>query len=183
MHSEWDFFYCFGNFNTKQFAEKLNEILMRNTDAINIMMLNLLDSHDTYRFITQSKSRDKLKSALALLFMFVGAPCIYYGTEIALEGNFDPDSRRCMDWDRVGKESDVSTLVNELAKIKTSGALSDAKIKITENDGLIIVERNGYKLALNGQRPVEYKSKNVILSNNYSGGELKADAFVLEKLN
>ena len=176
-------FYCFGNFNTKQFAEKLNEILMRNTDAINIMMLNLLDSHDTYRFITQSKSRDKLKSALALLFMFVGAPCIYYGTEIALEGNFDPDSRRCMDWDRVGKESDVSTLVNELAKIKTSGALSDAKIKITENDGLIIVERNGYKLALNGQRPVEYKSKNVILSNNYSGGELKADAFVLEKLN
>ena len=176
-------FYCFGNFNTEQFADKLNEILMRNTDAINIMMLNLLDSHDTYRFITQSKSRDKLKSALALLFMFVGAPCIYYGTEIALEGNFDPDSRRCMDWDRVGKESDVSTLVNELAKIKTSGALSDAKIKITENDGLIIVERNGYKLALNGQRPVEYKSKNVILSNNYSGGELKADAFVLEKLN
>ena len=77
----------------------------------------------------------------------------------------------------------MSTLVNELAKIKTSGALSDAKIKITENDGLIIVERNGYKLALNGQRPVEYKSKNVILSNNYSGGELKADAFVLEKLN
>lgn len=176
-------FYCLGNFNTKQFAEKLNEILMRNIDAINIMMLNLLDSHDTYRFITQSKSRDKLKSALALLFMFVGAPCIYYGTEIALEGNFDPDSRRCMEWDRVGKENDVSTLVNELAKIKTSGALSDAKIKITENDGLIIVERNGYKLALNGQRPVEYKSKNVILSNNYSGGELKADAFVLEKLN
>lgn len=176
-------FYCLGNFSTQQFADKLNEILMRNTDAVNIMMLNLLDSHDTYRFITQSKSRDKLKSALALLFMFVGAPCIYYGTEIALEGNFDPDSRRCMDWDRVGKESDVSTLVNELAKIKTSGALSDAKIKITENDGLIIVERNGYKLALNGQRPVEYKSKNVILSNNYSGGELKADAFVLEKLN
>ena len=174
-------FYCCGNFNTTQFAEKLNEILMRNTDAINIMMLNLLASHDTYIFITQSKSRDKLKSALALLFMFVGAPCIYYGTEIALEGNFDPDSRRCMDWDRVGKESDVSTLVNELAKIKTSGELSDAKIKITENDGLIIVERNGYKLALNGQKPVEYKSKNVILSNNYSGGELKADAFVLEK--
>ena len=42
-------FYCFGNFGTQQFADKLNEILMRNTDAVNIMMLNLLDSHDTYK--------------------------------------------------------------------------------------------------------------------------------------
>lgn len=173
-------FYCFGNFNTEQFADKLNEILMRNTDAINIMMLNLLDSHDTYRFITQSKSRDKLKSALALLFMFVGAPCIYYGTEIALEGNFDPDSRRCMEWDRVKSDCDVSALVRKLAELKTGGGLSDAKIKITENDGLIFVERNGYKLVFNGQKPVEYKSQNVILSNNYSGGELKKNAFVLE---
>ena len=176
-------FYCFGNFNTKQFADKLNEILMRNTDAVNIMMLNLLDSHDTYRFITEAKNRDKLKSALALLFMFVGVPCIYYGTEIALEGNFDPDSRRCMEWDRVGKERDVSTLVNGLAKIKTGGGFSDANIKITESDGLITVERNNYKLSFNGKMPVEYKSKNVILSNNYSGGELKENAFVLEKLN
>ena len=173
-------FYCFGNFNTKQFADKLNEILMRNTDAVNIMMLNLLDSHDTYRFITEAKNRDKLKSALSLLFMFVGVPCIYYGTEIALEGNFDPDSRRCMEWDRVENECDVSALVMELAKIKTCGALSNAKIKITENNGLITVERNNYKLSFNGKMPVEYKSKNVILSNNYSGGELKENAFVLE---
>lgn len=30
-----------------------------------------------------------------------GSPCIYYGTEIALEGAHDPDCRRCMPWDEI----------------------------------------------------------------------------------
>ena len=36
-----------------------------------------------------------------LVFMFLqsGSPCIYYGTEIAMEGGPDPDCRRCMDWE------------------------------------------------------------------------------------
>ena len=173
-------FYCFGNFSTQQFADKLNEILMRNTDAVNIMMLNLLDSHDTYRFITQSKSRDKLKSALALLFMFVGAPCIYYGTEIALEGGFDPDSRRCMDWTKAGEDGDLKQLIKFLASLKRGGGLSDARISIAQSGGLLTVERSGLKLVINGQAPVKYRSRNILLSNNYSGGELKENAFVLE---
>lgn len=173
-------FYCLGNFSTQQFADKLNEILMRNTDAVNIMMLNLLDSHDTYRFITQSKSRDKLKSALALLFMFVGAPCIYYGTEIALEGGFDPDSRRCMDWTKAGGDGDLKQLIKFLASLKRSGGLSDARISIAQSGGLLTVERSGLKLVINGQAPVKYKPRNILLSNNYSGGELKENAFVLE---
>lgn len=173
-------FYCFGNFGTQQFADKLNEILMRNTDAVNIMMLNLLDSHDTYRFITQSKSRDKLKSALALLFMFVGAPCIYYGTEIALEGGFDPDSRRCMDWAKAEEDGDLKQLIKFLASLKRGGGLSDARISIAQSGGLLTVERSGLKLVINGQAPVKYRSRNILLSNNYSGGELKVNAFVLE---
>lgn len=28
-----------------------------------------------------------------------GTPCIYYGTELAMEGSYDPDCRRCFDWD------------------------------------------------------------------------------------
>lgn len=173
-------FYCLGNFSTQQFADKLNEILMRNTDAVNIMMLNLLDSHDTYRFITQSKSRDKLKSALALLFMFVGAPCIYYGTEIALEGGFDPDSRRCMDWTKAGEDGDLKQLIKFLASLKRGGGLSDARISIAQSGGLLTVERSGLKLVINGQAPVKYRPRNILLSNNYSGGELKENAFVLE---
>ena len=39
-------FYAFDKFSPKQMSDKLNEILMRNTDTVNLMMLNLLDSHD-----------------------------------------------------------------------------------------------------------------------------------------
>jgi glycosidase len=39
-----------------------------------------------------------VKGALAFLFASPGSPCIYYGTEIALEGEHDPDSRRLMQW-------------------------------------------------------------------------------------
>jgi cyclomaltodextrinase len=37
-----------------------------------------------------------------MLFMmcYPGAPCIYYGDEIGMEGNRDPDSRRAFPWDQ-----------------------------------------------------------------------------------
>ena len=39
-----------------------------------------------------------------VLFTLPGSPCIYYGTETAMEGGFDPDCRRCMPWDEIGTE-------------------------------------------------------------------------------
>src|SRR5699024_8199459 len=86
--------FAFGTLDATGFAEKLNELLMRNTDTVNGMMLNLLDSHDTHRFLTQvGGDIQKLGCALAVLCLFVGAPCIYYGTEIGMEGGYDPDCR------------------------------------------------------------------------------------------
>lgn len=35
---------------------------------------------------------------LAVLFTLYGSPSIYYGTGVALEGDYDPDYRRCMPW-------------------------------------------------------------------------------------
>ena len=68
--------------DAKQMAWRLNGLLMRNTDMVNNMMLNLLDSHDTHRFFKEVNSNPKkMKSALALLYLFKGAPNIFYGTE------------------------------------------------------------------------------------------------------
>lgn len=33
-----------------------------------------------------------------------GKSCIYYGTEIAMEGAHDPDYRRCMPWSEINSE-------------------------------------------------------------------------------
>jgi glycosidase len=64
-----------------------------------LAQMNLLDSHDTERFLT-SAGRDVRRLKLAMLFAmtYVGAPTIYYGDEIAMEGGGDPDCRRPFFW-------------------------------------------------------------------------------------
>ncbi|MDI6768270.1 MAG: glycoside hydrolase family 13 protein [Anaerolineales bacterium] len=85
--------------NVTEFAERIEHILALYDPAITQVQLNLLDSHDTPRFIT-SASGDLASLKLAMLFMFTypGAPCIYYGDEIGMEGRHDPDCRRSFPW-------------------------------------------------------------------------------------
>lgn len=174
-------FYAFGRFTPKEFAEKLNELLMRNTDTVNIMMLNLLDSHDTDRFLTRVKGDvNKLMSALAVMFFYVGAPCIYYGTEIALEGGYDPDNRRCMDWNRAQEQTPLKSLIKELAKLK-GASLTDDVISIRERDGLVIIERKALTLAVNESgKPVPYAAE-AIISNLYGGGKIQSGGFIVHR--
>ena len=61
--------------------------------------LNLLDSHDTPRFVTMAGG-DAASFRLATLVQMTvpGAPSIYYGDEIGMVGGFDPDCRRSFPW-------------------------------------------------------------------------------------
>lgn len=43
-------------------------------------------SHDTKRLRSDVKNLDEYFQQLAVLFIMPGSPCIYYGTEIAMEG-------------------------------------------------------------------------------------------------
>ena len=63
-----------------------------------------LDSHDTERLMNRFHDLDKFYQQLAILFTLPGSPCIYYGTEIAMEGAHDPDCRRCMPWSEIESE-------------------------------------------------------------------------------
>lgn len=61
--------------------------------------MNLIDSHDTPRFLTQVRGNVNRQKLAALFGMtYVGAPHIYYGDEIAMEGERDPDCRRPFVW-------------------------------------------------------------------------------------
>lgn len=135
--------FAFGKLNAKGFAEKLNELLMRNTDTVNGMMLNLLDSHDTHRFLTQVQGdKQKLACALAVLYMFVGAPCICYGTEIGMEGGYDPDCRRTMDWQKAEERPWVWRLIQSLTLLKqTEPALQCTSVRIWAEGDVFYLER------------------------------------------
>jgi glycosidase len=62
--------------------------------------LNLLGSHDTARYLTVvSRDTASLRLALLATMTLPGAPCIYYGDEVGMQGKHDPDNRRGFPWD------------------------------------------------------------------------------------
>lgn len=176
--------FAFGTLDASGFAEKLNELLMRNTDTVNGMMLNLLDSHDTHRFLTQvGGDIQKLGCALAVLYLFVGAPCIYYGTEIGMEGGYDPDCRRTMDWARAEERPPLWRLVQRLAALKReSAALHGTKAKIWAEGDLFVLERgetNKLRLTVNFGKEQPLTDR-FILANAES--VLNQYTFMIEKI-
>lgn len=162
--------------DAKQAAWKLNEILMRNTDAVNDMMLNLLDSHDTHRFYKEvAEDRFKMKAALALLFMYKGSPCIFYGTEILTYGGYDPDCRRCMDWENAkadGIYSDIYELLHELSSIRQEYDLSEGSINIYEESEVLVLENTTadrtFKLLINNTNNLQQVGKIEIVPKTFS---------------
>jgi len=60
------------------------------------------------RFLTLVQG-DEAALRLATLFQmtFPGAPCVYYGDEIGMQGGDDPDCRRAFPWDEAHWNSDL----------------------------------------------------------------------------
>ncbi len=86
--------------DAKEFADRIDGILGMYDADVTRVELNLLDSHDTPRFITCARGDlDSLKLALTFLLAYPGAPCIFYGDEIGLAGRHDPECRQPFPWD------------------------------------------------------------------------------------
>ncbi|HSR66786.1 MAG TPA: alpha-amylase family glycosyl hydrolase [Acidobacteriota bacterium] len=59
------------------------------------VLVTFIDLHDTRRFISEpGADLQGLKLAYSLIFTARGIPLIYYGSEIGMEGDNDPDNRR-----------------------------------------------------------------------------------------
>lgn len=141
-------YFAYEKYSAQRFCERLSEVLMRNTDQVNEMMLNLLDSHDTERFLTNvGENVNKLKCALAVLFFFVGMPCIYYGTEIGTSGGYDPDSRRTFDWNKAHWNMDIYNTVKELIRLRKEQI--GGEIRIFARNDLLVIERGNLSLIVN----------------------------------
>ncbi len=141
-------YFAKGTRSVQSFCDRLNELLMRNTDQVNEMMLNLLDSHDTERFLTLAKENTAaLRCALAVLFFFPGMPCVCYGTEIGMIGEYEPDSRRTFDWNEAHWDKSLQETVRTLALLrreKIGGA-----VRLYTQGELLVMERETCSLIVN----------------------------------
>jgi len=74
-----------------------------------------LGSHDTERALTVlGGDINKMKLAFMFIFAYPGAPAIYYGDEIGLEGGKDPDCRRAFPWNPADWKADLHPWVQNL---------------------------------------------------------------------
>ena len=115
-------------------AQRMHDLLERLRDHYPpdawYCMMNLVSSHDVMRAITalcgepdpgnreaqqqMFLSPEKRRRGFALMRMafvmqmcYVGAPCLYYGDEIGMEGYRDPFNRRVYPWGRLSAEQEA----------------------------------------------------------------------------
>ncbi len=160
---------------------------------VNDVLFNLLDSHDTIRLVTKLKSIPQFYQQLVILFTMPGTVCIYYGTEIAMEGGRDPDCRRCMPWTDIenGAYADRISTMKSLINIRKSlpAARSDKySFNIIENEPRILsytkYDDNGNSLNIilncsDNDYPFEASGKKIIFAKYYKNNIIKSNGFLI----
>src|SRR5437868_7631588 len=77
------------------FGARVEELMTTYDPAVTNAQLNVIGSHDAPRALTvMGGDRDALRIATLVQMVLPGAPCIYCGDEIGMEGQHDPDNRR-----------------------------------------------------------------------------------------
>lgn len=106
----------------EDFGYELQTLLASHGSAAG-QMLNLLDSHDTPRVLTTFKGDISILTiALTLQMTLPGAPMIYYGDEVGLQGENDPDCRRCFPWQAGEQNRQVYDRVKSLIALRKGHA-------------------------------------------------------------
>lgn len=129
-------------------VEQFNEILAQNVtiyiESITRQLWNLIGSHDTQRFLTEcGNDVERMKLAIAFQFCYIGVPYIYYGDEVGLNGGEEPQSRKCMVWDKGKHNKELFNLYKKLIKIRKVNLpliYGNYKSKYCK-DGILVFER------------------------------------------
>ena len=126
--------------DTSFFARNVQELLVKYPRPAVLAQLNIFDSHDTARLLSLM-GHDERRLRLATLFQmtYPGAPCIYYGDEIGLEGGQDPDCRRAFPWDERRWNTGLREYFKKLISLrKQARPLRDGSFTLlTQADGVI----------------------------------------------
>lgn len=103
--------------------EALARIRVDTPDPMNRIAFNLLGSHDTARLMTALRGDERLVRLAVLLQMtYPGAPAVYYGDEVGLTGDKDPDCRGAFPWRRPEQNAPLREHYRLLLKIRREHA-------------------------------------------------------------
>lgn len=167
----------------KEFSNRINKMLSLYPEEVSLRMYNPLDSHDTSRFIHECNyDLDKFKLGVALQMTLPGCPAIFYGDEIGLGGDNDPDCRACMEWDETKQNREIYLWYKKLIAFrKNMPALQKGNYHTVAYDDLnnvfafsrsirdekIIVIISAGDKECNIEIPIEEKGFDVVFGESY----------------
>ena len=134
-----------------QFVQNLGYLKGRLHKNCYPLMWNLIDSHDTARFLhlcNDNKKKQHLAAAFQLLLP--GMPMIYYGDEYAMPGANDPDCRRGMYWDEEYQDKEMYEWYKRLIQVRKSHACiveGELAGSVTEDEEgtIVLIRKNGFR--------------------------------------
>lgn len=128
-------YFAYECIDAETFSNRINRMIGSTRNVTNYVQYNLIDSHDTERFLFYCNgNKQKLRTACAFQMLFIGSPAIYYGDEIGMTGGNDPDCRACMTWD-VGIDEELKNYYKALINLrKNDDAIRYGKFQVTYVD-------------------------------------------------
>jgi glycosidase len=136
--------FAHGSISLPAFDAAVNGAAMLYPQRTQDVLWTFLGSHDTQRMLTRAGGDVRmLHGASFFQFTFMGAPIIYYGDELAMEGGADPDNRRPMRWDNV-ENNQTRAHFQKLARLRASHEalrVGAFRTHLAENSGLYAYQR------------------------------------------
>lgn len=179
--------------NVSQFVQNLGYLKGRLNKKCYPLMWNLIDSHDTARFLhlcNDNKKKQHLAAAFQLLMP--GMPMVYYGDEYAMPGANDPDCRRGMYWDEEYQDKEMYNWYKKLMQIRKAHAcIVDGEMIETitndDDDTIVMIRKNGeetiamlFNCGSNVKEFNEYAEKYNLLTDSAFDGKVDGlDAAVI----
>jgi cyclomaltodextrinase len=133
--------------NAYNFANEIDRLFHLYSPDITNSQLNLLDSHDMPRFLSCTNGdKDSLKLAWLFMFTIPGAPCIYYGDEVGVDGGHDPYCRKSFPWDESKWDNDLLEYSKACTTLRTKYAsLRRGEYKRIHAEGEVMAYMRSYK--------------------------------------
>lgn len=133
-------FFAYQNESVDDLDAHLGGLRARYGDEVTQAEFNIMGSHDVPRILTEAGGDPaRVKEAAFFQMTYAGAPVVYYGDELGMAGQKDPDNRKCMAWDTVSGNDMLAFYTKLIAIRKAHPGLRGAQFRT-------LMRHNDYRL-------------------------------------
>ena len=79
---------------------------------------NVIGSHDVARFYSHMHNTNNIESVIAIQMFLPGNPVVYYGDELRMEGEDNPDNRQAPNWDNLDLNDRFLTNYTKMLRLR-----------------------------------------------------------------